>query len=137
MRCCRCTASARFFRARRGPDPSSERHGQNKGFKVCYAQWAENKSSNKGEKVLFPTVQFRNMKGEQREIFGEGITFNADQFFTMLTHIPNLVDVLRRDMAVDIPPHIAKLAMLLSSNDDAASDGAGSAGGGAGAGSQE
>lgn len=37
-----------FFRARRGPDPSSERHGQNKGFKVCYAQWAENKSSNKG-----------------------------------------------------------------------------------------
>ena len=94
--------------------------------------------SNKGEKVLFPTVQFRNMKGEQREIFGEGITFNADQFFTMLTHIPNLVDVLRRNMAVDIPPHIAKLSMLLSSDDDVASDGAGcGGGGGAGAGSQE
>jgi len=99
----------------------------NKGSKAIYAQFGVNGGGDDGSAPLFAQVHVRHFRGENHDIYGPGLCMNADQFFNMVTHIPNLVEVLETDMAVQVPAHIRPILTLLNGNDDTDSGGAGSA----------
>lgn len=98
----------------------------NKGFKAIYAQFGVNGRSDEGSAPLFAQVHLRHMSGEQRQFHGAGCCMNAEQFFNMVTHIPNVVEVLQKDMGVKVPKHILPVLALLNGDDDMASANAGS-----------
>jgi len=97
----------------------------NKGFKAIYAQFGVNGRSDEGSAPLFAQVHLRHMSGEQREFHGAGCCMNAEQFFNMVTHIPNVVEVLEKVMGVKVPKHILPVLALLNGDNDAASANAG------------
>ena len=69
------------------------------------------------------------MKGDQLELFDTGMCMNTNQFFRLCTHIPNIVDVLEKEMGVRIPEHVQKVSDLLQAQGGGGS-GSGSVGGG-------